>query len=70
MIHRLTRSTKVYINREGETTTLKRWNVGGVMIRRSCSFNQRAVVRSFREVCVMLDAAGIADDVLLSRSRG
>ena len=26
---RFTRSTKVYVDREGETSTLKRWNGGG-----------------------------------------
>ena len=26
--HRLTQSTKVYVDREGETSTLKKWNVG------------------------------------------
>ena len=68
--HKLTRSTKVYVDREGETSVLKKWNVDGVVILGSCGSSiKRAVVRNFRRVCVMLNAAGIAVDVLLSRSR-
>ena len=57
--HRLTRSTKVYIDREGETSALKMWNVGGVVVLGSCGFHQMAVVRSFRRVvwCWMLQAS-------------
>ena len=57
--HRLMRSTKVYVDREGEMLELKRWNVGGVVILRSCGLYQRAIVRSFRRVvwCWMLQAS-------------
>ena len=65
--HRLTQSTKVYVDTEGETSALKRWNVDGMVILGSCGFYQRAVVRSFRQVCVMLSAVGVAVNVL-SRS--
>ena len=62
-------STKVYVNREGETLELKRGDVDGVVILGSCSFHQRAEERSFRQICVMLNVAGIAFNVLLSRSQ-
>ena len=39
--HRLIRSTKVYINREGEMSVMKKWNVDGVVILGSCGFNQK-----------------------------
>ena len=68
MSHRLTQSTKVYVDRERETSVLKRWNVGGVVIPGSCCFHQGAVVRNFGRVCVMLNAADVAVDVF-SRSR-
>ena len=32
MSHRLTRSTKVYVDREGENSTLKRLNASGVVM--------------------------------------
>ena len=63
--HRFTWSTKVYVNREGETLALKKWDVGWVVILESCSFHQKAAVRSFRWVCVMLYIAGVAVIVLL-----
>ena len=48
--HRLTRSTKVYVDKEGETSALKRLNVGEVVILGSCGLYQRTVVRNFRRV--------------------
>ena len=39
--HRLTRLIKVYVDREGETSALKKWNVDGVVILGSYSFHQR-----------------------------
>ena len=63
--HRLMWSTKVYVDWEGETSALKKWNVDEVVILGLWGFNQRAVV-SFRRV---VNAASVAVDVLLSRSR-
>ena len=48
------KSTKVYVDREGETLALKRLNVGGGGDSRVTG------------VCVMFNAAGIAVNVLLS----
>ena len=39
--HRLTRSTNVYVDREGGTLALKKWNVDGVVILGSCGFHQK-----------------------------
>ena len=39
--YRLSRSQKVYVEREWETLELKKWNVGGVGIRGSCNFHQK-----------------------------
>ena len=36
--YRLTRSTKVYVDKEGEASALKRWNVGGVVTLESDEF--------------------------------
>ena len=30
--HRHTQSTKVYVDREGETSAFKKWNVGGLVV--------------------------------------
>ena len=38
--HRLTKSSKVYVDREGETSALKKSNVDGVVILGSCGFPQ------------------------------
>ena len=35
---RLACSTKVYVDREGETSALKRWTVNGVVILGLCGF--------------------------------
>ena len=67
--HRLTRSTNVYIDREGKTSALKRWDIDGLVFMGSFGFHQRAVVKNFKRVCVMLSAAGVAVDDLLSRFR-
>ena len=64
--HRLTQSTKVYVDWERKLSALKKWNVNGVVILGSCSFHQRAAVRSLRRICVMLYVAGVAVDVLAS----
>ena len=50
--HRLTRLIKIYVDSEGETSALKKWNVGEVVILRLCGFHQKAVVRNFRRVFV------------------
>ena len=52
---RLTRSTKVKVDREGETSALKRWNIGGGGDSR------------VRRVCVMLNAVSVTVNVF---SRG
>ena len=38
--NRLRRSTKVYVDREGETPVLKKWDIGGVVILGSRGFYQ------------------------------
>ena len=63
--HRLTQPTKVYVDGEGETSALKKWYVGEVVILKSCSFYQRAAVRSFRRICEILNVAGVVVDVVL-----
>ena len=66
--HRLTQSIKVYVNREGETSELKKWNVNGVgVILGSCGFHQRPQLRRIRRIYVMMNVADVAIDVL---SRG
>ena len=60
--YRLMWSTKVYVNREGET--LKRWNVDGVVILNHVA-SIKGCSKKFQMSCVMLNAAGIAIDVLL-----
>ena len=66
--NRLTRSTKVYVVREGKTSALKkvdcRWGGDSRVMR----FPSKAAVRRLRRVYVMLNVADIAVDVL-SRSR-
>ena len=65
--HRLTRSTKVYVDMEAETSTLKkvecRWGGDSRVMR----FPSKAAVRRLRRIYVTVNVAGIAVDVL---SRG
>ena len=49
--HRLTQSTKVDVDRDGETSALKRWNVGGVVIFGSYVFHQRPLKDVSNELC-------------------
>ena len=53
MCQTLTRSTKVYVDREGETPALKKWNVGGGGDSRVSRLPSKAAVRRLRQVCVM-----------------
>ena len=62
MSHRLTRSTKVHVDKEGETPESKKQNLGGMVILESLSFHI-AAVRGLRRACVILHVAAIAVDV-------
>ena len=61
--HRLTKSTKVYVNRERETTALKRWNVDEGGDSQVMQLPSKAAVKSSRRIYVMLNVAGITVDV-------
>ena len=39
--YRFMQSIKVYVDWEGETLMLKKWNIGGLVILRLCSFHQK-----------------------------
>ena len=58
--HRLTRSTQVYVDREGETSVLKRWNIGGGGDSWVMQLLSKPAVRRLRGIYVMLIVAGIA----------
>ena len=55
----------VYVDRKEEVSVLKRWKVSMVVILGSCGFHQKAAVRSFRWVGVILNVVGITVDVLV-----
>ena len=62
--HRLTLSTIAYVDREGETSALKKWNADGGGDSPVIRLSSKAAVRRLRRIYVRLNVAGVAVDVL------